>query len=85
MDDEREAFVLTPGTAIIDSPDEAIRNLNISISLLSAILQEALVKSGIEVDDDTLDAFGIIEQSTASVNMYLERMELWNMNNSQES
>lgn len=85
MEDEREAFRLTPGTTIIDSPDEAIRNLNISISLLSVVLQEALIRAGIHVDNDSADAFTCIEQSTESVNMYLERMELWNTNKSQES
>jgi hypothetical protein len=85
MEEEREAFVLTTDTAIIDTPDEAIRNLNISVSLLSAILQEALLKARVPVDDDTIDAFGIVEASTASVNMYLERQGLWITKPSQES
>jgi hypothetical protein len=78
MEEERESFVLTTDSAIIDSVEEAVRNVNISVSLLSAILQEALAKAKIPLDDDTIDAFGIIEQSTASVNMYLERLGLWN-------
>lgn len=85
MEEEREAFILTTDTAIVDSPEEAIRCLNISVSLLSAILQEALLKAKIPVDDDTIDAFGIIEQSSASVNMYLERNGLWTTKPSQES
>ncbi|AST15425.1 hypothetical protein SEA_SAMISTI12_240 [Streptomyces phage Samisti12] len=76
--DERESFVLTTDSAIIDSVEEAVRNLNISVSLLSAILQEALAKAKVPVDDDTIDAFGIVEQSTASINMFLERLGLWN-------
>ncbi|QRI46184.1 hypothetical protein SEA_CROSS_237 [Streptomyces phage Cross] len=55
-----------------------MRNLNISVSLLSAILQEALAKAKVPIDDDTVDAFGIVEQSTASINMFLERLGLWN-------
>lgn len=74
--DEREAFVLTPDSAIVDSPDEAIRVLNISVSLLAAIMQDALAHS--DVDDDTIDAFGIVRQSVEGVNMYLERLGLWN-------
>ncbi|ASR76624.1 hypothetical protein SEA_TRIBUTE_234 [Streptomyces phage Tribute] len=76
--DERESFVLTTDSAIIDSVEEAVRNLNISVSLLSAILQEALAKAKVPIDDDTVDAFGIVEQSTASINMFLERLGLWN-------
>ncbi|AIW02697.1 hypothetical protein SEA_EVY_227 [Streptomyces phage Evy] len=79
--EERESFVLTTDSAIIDSVEEAVRNINISVSLLSAILQEALAKAKVPVDDDTIDAFGIIEQSTASVNMYLERLGLWTTKN----
>ncbi|ASN73271.1 hypothetical protein SEA_WARPY_241 [Streptomyces phage Warpy] len=79
--EERESFVLTTDSAIIDSVEEAVRNINISVSLLSAILQEALTKAKVPVDDDTIDAFGIIEQSTASVNMYLERLGLWTTKN----
>lgn len=75
--EEREAFVIKPSAAIIDSPDEAIRNLNISVSLLSAILKDALINSTLPIDDDTIDAFGIVEQSAASINMYLERLGLW--------
>lgn len=77
MEEEREAFVLTPDSAIIATPDEAIRNLNISVALLSAILKETIVKSKVPVDNDTIDAFGIVEQATASVNMYLEGLGLW--------
>lgn len=83
--EERESFVLTPDSAIIDSPEEAIRNLNISVSLLSAIIQDLLANLGIEADDDTVDAFGIINQSAASINMLLERMDLWNTKPSPES
>lgn len=75
--EEREAFVIKPSAAIIDNPDEAIRNLNISVSLLSAILKDALINSTLPIDDDTIDAFGIVEQSAASINMYLERLGLW--------
>lgn len=75
--EEREAFVIKPSAAIIDSADEAIRNLNISVSLLSAILKDALINSALPVDDDTIDAFAIVEQSRASINMYLERLGLW--------
>lgn len=85
--EEREAFVLTPSSAIIDSQDEAIRNLNISVSLLSAIIKDMFINMAgvIPLDDDTVDTFGIIEQSTASINMYLERLGLWTSKNSQES
>jgi hypothetical protein len=85
--EEREAFVLAPGSAIIDSPDEAIRNLNISVALLSAIIKDVFINMAplIPLDDDTVDTFGIIEQSTASINMYLERLGLWTSKNSQES
>ncbi len=82
--EERETFVLTTDSAIIDTPEEAIRNLNISVSLLSAILQDFLINEGFEIDDDTADAFGIVKQSTASVNMFLERLELWNTKSSPE-
>lgn len=77
MEEEREAFVLTTDSAIISTPDEAIRNLNISVALLSAILKETIVKSKVPVDNDTIDAFGIVEQATASISMYLEGLGLW--------
>lgn len=75
--EDRESFVLTPDSAIVDSPDEAIRVLNISVSLLSAIVQDMLLSSD-EIDDDTVDAIGIVRQSVEGVNMYLERLGLWN-------
>ncbi len=75
---EREAFVLKPSSAIVDSPEEAIRVLNISVSLLSAIVQDLLLTFGDKIDDDTIDAIGIVRQSTEGVNMYLERLGLWN-------
>lgn len=75
---ERESFVLTPDSAIVDSPDEAIRVLNISVSLLSAIVQEMLANSNVDIEDDTIDAIGIVRQSVEGVNMYLERLGLWN-------
>lgn len=85
--EEREAFVLAPSSAIIDSPEEAIRNLNISVSLLSAILKDIFINMEgiIPLDDDTVDTFGIIEQSAAGINMYLERLGLWTSKNSQEN
>ncbi|QJD50952.1 hypothetical protein KNV00_gp067 [Streptomyces phage Bmoc] len=76
--EEREAFVLTPSSAIVDSPEEAIRVLNISVSLLSAIVQDLLLTFEDGIDDDTIDAIGIVKQSTEGVNMYLERLGLWN-------
>jgi hypothetical protein len=85
--EERDAFVLSPSSAIIDSPEEAIRNLNISVSLLSAILKDIFINMAgvLPLDDDTIDTFGIIEQSSAGINMYLERLGLWTSKNSQES
>lgn len=85
MEEEREAFVLTADTAIVDSAEEAIRCLNISVAVLTAILGETLLKLKEPIDDDTIDALGIVEQSTASVNMYLERNGLWTTKSSQES
>ena len=76
--EDRESFVLTPDSAIVDSPDEAIRVLNISVSLLSAIVQEILFNTNVDIEDDTIDAIGIVRQSVEGVNMYLERLGLWN-------
>ncbi|QNN98449.1 hypothetical protein SEA_LILMARTIN_241 [Streptomyces phage LilMartin] len=75
--EEREKFVLTPASSIVDSPHEAIKNLNISVTLLRAILKETLLNSDLPIDNDTVDALDIIEQTTASVDMYLERLGMW--------
>jgi hypothetical protein len=72
--EERESFVLSPNSAIIDGPEDAIKNLNIAISLLGAIVREHLINSDEPVDNDTVDALGIVEASVASIDMWLERL-----------
>jgi hypothetical protein len=76
--EDREAFVLLPKVTIVDSPDEAILHLKMSMSLLTSIVKEMMLRYDLQIDEDTEDAFGIIDQSVQALNMYLERLGLWN-------
>jgi hypothetical protein len=69
---------LLPKVTIVDSPDEAILHLKMSMSLLTSIVKEMMLRYDLQIDEDTEDAFGIIDQSVQALNMYLERLGLWN-------
>jgi hypothetical protein len=74
MEEERDAYTLVPALTIIDNPDEGLRALNISMSLLSAIVKDFLIDMEVDFSNDMIDSFGIIDQTIAAINMYLERI-----------
>lgn len=82
--EEKEVNVLTADAAIVDSSDEALRNLTLAVGLLGAVVKDMLIAYG-EINDELEEAFGLIEQSRQSALMYLERMGIWKPNSSQEN
>jgi len=71
-------YNITAKAAIVDSNEEALRNLFVASTLLTAVLKSQTVALGM-VDQDVADVFNILDQTLESVNMYLERVGVWNL------
>lgn len=72
-------YNITPKAAIVDSNEEALRNLYVAVMLTTAVLKSQTAALGM-VDQDIADVFNILDGTLESVNMYLQRVDVWNLN-----
>ncbi|QMP84344.1 putative holin [Streptomyces phage Coruscant] len=72
-------YNITPKAAIVDSNEEALRNLYVAVMLTTAVLKSQTAALGM-VDQDIADVFNILDGTLESVNMYLQRVNVWNLN-----
>jgi hypothetical protein len=71
-------YNITTKAAIVDSNEEALRNLYVAAMLATTVLKSQTAALGM-VNQDVADVFNILDQTLESVNMYLERVGVWNL------
>lgn len=72
-------YNITTKAAIVDSNEEALRNLYVAMMLSATVLKSQTAALGM-INQDIADVFNILDQTLESVNMYLERVGVWNLN-----
>jgi selenophosphate synthetase-related protein len=70
-------YSITNDAALINDDTEAIRNLFIAMSLLTAVVGEVITENDLDVSSETANALHLIEQANGAVSMYLERHGKW--------
>lgn len=71
-------YNISPKAAIIDSNEEALRNIYVSMTILYRFVEEQVKSSG-NLDGSRAQAMALVGQSLESVNAYLERTGVWNL------
>lgn len=71
-------YNITAKAAIVDSNEEAIRNLYVALMLAATVMKSQTAALGM-IDQDIADVFKILDQTLESVNMFLERVGVWNL------
>lgn len=71
-------YNITTKAAIVDSNEEALRNLYVATMLVTTVLKSQTSALGL-INQDIADVFNILDQTLESVNMYLERVGVWNL------
>lgn len=71
-------YNITTKAAIVDSNEEALRNLYVATMLVTTVLKSQTSALGM-INQDIADVFNILDQTLESVNMYLERVGVWNL------
>lgn len=71
-------YNITTKAAIVDSNEEALRNLYVAAMLATTVLKSQTSALGM-INQDIADVFNILDQTLESVNMYLERVGVWNL------
>jgi hypothetical protein len=71
-------YNITTKAAIVDSNEEALRNIYVAVMLATTVLKSQTAALGL-ITEEIVDVFNILDQTLESVNMYLERVGVWNL------
>jgi hypothetical protein len=71
-------YNISPKAAIVDSNEEALRNMFVSMTFMKMLVRDLLERSN-SLDPAREQALSLIDQSLESVNAYLERTGVWNL------